>query len=237
MIGGSLFKAFKDSLQDIKKRYKNRRETPQFWEFSEDKIGYIQIPKVASRSMRKAFSDAYGIGTEDHAFLKFEDLNSAHIRQDVIRKSAERGVYIFAFVRDPLARLYSAWTDKVVKQEANGGKCTFSCHGVYYGMSFKDFVKRICQINDKNLERHLKSQAWFLTDEKGLIPHFIGKLESFDEDYATMRNKFPRLKQAPHANKSVYKKQHLDAYDAETLAIAIERYKQDFELFGYAYPV
>jgi hypothetical protein len=231
-----LFKALKDSLKEIRKKYKNRRETPQYWEFAEDGVGYIQIPKVASRSMRKAFSEAYEVGSDEDAFLKFESLKSAHVKQSHIRQSAEKGTYICAFVRDPLARLYSAWTDKVVKQESSGEKCTFSCHGIDYGMSFHDFVRRVCQISDKNLERHLKSQAWFLTDDKGLIPHYIGKLESFDEDYAAIRNKFPRLKQAPHANKSVYKKSHLDAYDSETLAIAIERYKQDFELFGYRYP-
>ena len=231
-----MLKTLKEQLQDVRKRYKNRRETPQYWEFSEANIGYIQIPKVASRSMRKAFSDAYGIGSDDEVFDKFEDLYSAHVKHEEIRKAVDRGVYVFAFVCDPLARLYSAWMNKVSKIPETGRRCIFSCHGIDYGMPFADFAKRVCEIDDTNLDRHLRSQAWFLADEKGLIPQYIGKLETFALDYEHIRNKFPKLLESPHANKSVYEKKHLDAYDDITLKLVVERYRRDFDLFGYTYP-
>lgn len=229
-----MLKAVKEQFEVVRKRYKNRRETPQYWEFTDQNVGYIQIPKVASRSMRKAFSDAYDIGSDDAAFDKFEDIYSAHVEHEQMRQAVDRGVFVFAFVRHPLARLYSAWMNKVNKVPATDRKCIFTCHGISYGMPFDTFAKRVCQIEDRDLDRHLKSQAWFLTDNKGLIPQYIGKLESFESDYELIRGKFPKLMQLPHVNKSVYEKKHMEAYDDETLALVTERYQRDFDLFGYA---
>jgi dermatan 4-sulfotransferase 1 len=227
-----MLERIKYSFVDFRKRKKNKKETPQYWEFKEDNIGYIQIPKVASRSIRKAFSDAFNVKENKEDFDKFENLYSKHLHQEDIRKSVDKGVFVFSFVRHPLSRLYSAWMNKVNTNVVNR-RCIFSCHGINYGMPFNKFVEHVCKIEDKYLDRHLKPQSWFLTDSHGLIPQYIGKLENFETDYEYIRSRFKKLMKPPHSNSSVYEIDWKNIYNDKTMIMVKERYHVDFELFEY----
>jgi hypothetical protein len=48
---------------NLRKRYKITRERPQFWHFPELGVGYIQIPKVATRSIRGGLMRAQGVAS------------------------------------------------------------------------------------------------------------------------------------------------------------------------------
>ena len=100
-------------------------------------------------------------------------------------------------------------------------------------MSFEQFVTRVAKIPDRSVDRHLRSQASFLTDKSGrLIPDFIGQLESFQEGWEAVREKVPCLHTVPHRNSS-QTVDHLTVYSPEIEKIARIRYQKDFELFGY----
>lgn len=228
--------ALKDLLVDARKRYKIRREQPQLWLFRQQGFGYIQIPKVATRSIRQALHFSSGSSLDANDFAEFESEFSAHLSHKQIRQHADQGLFIFAFVRDPLARLHSAWVNKIVDGGKYGRRNIFRCHGMHYGMSFADFVRRVHELKDHQVDRHIRSQAWFLSDEKGLLPRFVGHLERFSDDWELLREQLPILGPVEHMNKAAFNMDHLAAYDDQTLALAVERFSKDFELFGYSVP-
>lgn len=220
--------------KNIQKRYHIQREKPQFWYFPDQNFGYIQIPKVASRSIREALHKSLGLpACEDQLFDQFEKKYSAHLSQNKIRRVA-RNSFIFAVVRHPLARLHSAYINKIVIPQQTGGRNIFHCHGIRFGMSFEEFIERVYRIPDRKIDRHLRSQSWFLCTSHGaLIPDFIAQLESFDKDWGKLRQKIPSLGSIPHKNKATSGKDYSSAYTPETENLARERYAMDFKLFDY----
>lgn len=202
------------------------------WFFEEAGFGYIQIPKVATRSIRQAFANTEGLGYDGGDFASFEQRNSAHLSHCEIRARA-RGAPVFAFVRHPLARLHSAWVNKVVDAERKGERNILACHGICFGMSFEDFVERVCGLPDSRSDRHLRSQAWFLHDEQGLIPTFIGKMEHFPADWQRLREIIPILGAVGHANKAAFGVDYASHYTASMIDKVAHRYEADFRLFGY----
>lgn len=220
-------------FENVRKRYKIGRELPQYWDFPNLGFGYIQIPKVATRSIRAGLMKSQGISAGIDEFKVFEERFSSHIDHKTIRQ-ASTGKIVFAFVRHPLARLYSAFVDKIVNAEREGRRNIFACHGLNYGMSFEVFVNRVCDIPDRNIDRHLRSQAWFLADAQGLIPNFIGRLETFNADWDHLRQKIPSLGEVEHLNLAAGDSDFLAQYSARSLALAKQRFAQDFEYFGYA---
>lgn len=58
---------FGSAFLDIRKRYKIKRSRPQLWHFREHDFGFIQIPKVATRSIRQAL---FEIGAADGRSLR-----------------------------------------------------------------------------------------------------------------------------------------------------------------------
>lgn len=223
----------KEFLQDARKRYKITRETPQLWRFPEHGFGYIQIPKVATRSIREALLTVDGSNSEgSEGFSAFEERFSQHVARNRVRQEVA-GLKVFAFVRDPFARLYSAYVNKVVDAERLGRKNILSCHGIRFGMSFDAFVERVCSLDDGHIDRHLRSQAWFLTDEQGVIPHFIGHLESFPQDWQRLCEQLPVLGAVGHRNRAAGDTDFRSHYSAHALELTRQRYARDFELFGY----
>ena len=176
------------------KRRKLRRHKPQLYLFPEHKFGYIQIPKVASRSIRVAVT-AYLAGTAAHADVdgdlvtEFEERYAKHLKQEKIHTLAQEN-FIFAFVRNPYERVYSCYKNKIEDVRTNGGKNIFEKHGMSTDLSFEDFVRTIAAIPDQKSDRHFRSQAWFLTWRGELLTSFVGKLERIDEDWKVLQNKF-----------------------------------------------
>ncbi len=219
-------------FEDVRKRYKIAREKPQLWLFEEAGFGYIQIPKVATRSIRQALMSADGLRRTDESFDDFEMRCSSHLSHAQLR-ARTAGRRVFAFVRHPLARLHSAYVDKIVEAEREGARNIFRCHGIAFGISFDEFVERVCAMSDSECDRHLRSQKWFLADEHGLIPSFIGKLESFADDWARLREQLPCLGEIGHVNRAAYGMNHAEHYSPRTLSLAQARYEADFALFDY----
>lgn len=220
--------------KNLQKRYHIRREKPQLWTFPSHKFGYIQIPKVATRSIRKAFAKASSLAADTYpSFEAFEDDNSLHIKQDEIRDLVGSD-FIFAFTRHPLSRLYSAYVNKITDAKRAGRRNIFQCHGITLDITFSDFVKRVCQMPDHKIDRHLRSQTWFLCNSAGvLIPDYVGHLEVFADHWEELRNKIPQLLEIPHKNKGSHGSDYMSYYTPDTEKLARERYAEDFLLLGY----
>jgi dermatan 4-sulfotransferase 1 len=219
-------------FENIRKRYKIRRATPKLWRFPDEGFAYLPIPKVATSSICASLLKTQGAKAGIADFKVFERQLSQHFNPEAIRGAAD-GLRLFAFVRHPLARLYSAYADKLIKAPQRGQRNVFACHGLEFGMAFDAFVARVCAMEDRQLDRHLRSQAWFLCDSNGLIPNFIGHLESFNADWDQLTVMIPTLGPIDHLNLAAGKTDFLRHYSPKSLALAQHRFARDFELFGY----
>lgn len=218
-------------LSHLRRRAKIRRETPQFWHFEGPRLGYIQIPKIATRSIRHAFGESE-LMRPYADFRQFERACSQHMAPAEVRRQFA-DYYIFAFVRHPLARLYSAYVNKIVDAEKIGERNIFENHGMRFGMPFGEFVERVADIEDGDIDRHLRSQTWFLCDEQGMVPTRVGRMEQFADEWQALRERFPLLPEIAHKNKGAGEAAYLEHYTPRTLELAQARYRQDFLTFGY----
>ena len=85
-------------------------------------------------------------------------------------------------VRNPLARLYSCYRDKVVNAETRRSHCTLTPYGINFGMSFDEFVYRVAEIPDPKANDHFRSLHTFLTYKGHSFVDYVGKLENFNEE-------------------------------------------------------
>ena len=225
--------------KDIRKNLKIPREKPQVWLLEKERLGYIQIPKNASRSIRLCLVEhlANNRIPEDATIDKrcitaIEHQHSIHIPVSSIRQELGGKFFLFGFVRNPLTRIFSCYQNKVVAIRKSGKKNILANHRIDIDMDFTSFVDVIVKIPDRNIDRHLRSQSWFLSDQDGLLLDFTGKLENLDEDWAYISTKF-RLPKLPHRNKSNATEKISAACSKASIEKLIDRYSVDIELFGY----
>ena len=217
-----------NKLLHYRRLSKIRRYTPKFWLLPQDNLGYIQIPKVASSSIHIALV-SHVTGTdastfEKHQLKEFSNAHSTHLRQEIIRNN-HPDTFIFSFVRDPYARIYSCYKNKVSKP--NLKKNIFACHNINLDDTFDTFVEKICDIPDIESDRHFRSQSWFLMNGTNLIPDFVGKLENMDTDWATLSDRF-NLPTIPHVNTTAKTSYVMSARNKSLIQ---QRYSDDFKNF------
>jgi hypothetical protein len=216
------------------------RHRPKIWCLPEQNLGYIKITKVASTSIEHCLtaflhsqSNGDDTSTPDRNMVKHysriyarhEDLNKL--------KPSERPGFTFAFVRNPLDRLYSSYTDKIVDvRNAGQSKNIFWNLDITLDMSFEEFVERVAEISDQKIDRHLRSQSAFVCTNNKVIVDYIGHFENMNEDWQVLVDKFG-LPSLPHRNKST-KSSGKSPYSKRTAEMAAERYIHDLENFGYA---
>ena len=211
------------------------REKPQLYLFPEYRFGYIQVPKVASRSIRAAVTAFMSGTTPDEKIDKnlvatYETRYARHLKHAEIAVLAQNN-FIFAFVRNPYARIYSCYKNKVEDARIAGGRNIFEKHGIALDVTFEEFVRRITSLPDHKSDRHFRSQTWFLTRKGALLPSYVGKLESMAEDWAFLEERFGI---APPPQINVSSAKPLPDMSDETRELLQMRYADDFRLFGYS---
>lgn len=211
------------------------REKPQLYLFPEYKFGYIQIPKVASRSIRAAvtahMSGATSAENVDEGLIaEFETRYARHLKHSEI-VSLSRDNFIFAFVRNPYERIHSCYMNKIEDVRSSGGKNIFEKHGIGLDLSFEAFVRKVAILPDSKSDRHFRSQSWFLTFEGVLLPAFVGKLENMSDDWQILQQRFGI---APPPQINVSSAKLLPVMSEEIKSLIYRRYEEDFRFFGYS---
>ena len=217
------------------KRRKLSREKPQLYLFPEYKLGYIQIPKVASRSIRVAVTAFMSGRSPDEnldgdVISEFETRYAQHLSHAKIAALCKDN-FIFAFVRNPYERIYSCYKNKIADVRVRGGRNILEKNGIGLDLSFDEFVRKIAVIPDNKADRHFRSQSWFLSWDGALLPSFVGKLEKISDDWQELQKRFGI---APPPQINVSSAKTLPAMSAETKMLIRERYVDDFKLFGYS---
>ncbi|MDH2421800.1 sulfotransferase family 2 domain-containing protein [Cobetia amphilecti] len=188
-------------------------------EFDKSKSIFIHIPKVAGRSIAHCL---YGNERTGH-FYHQDYFNNNKGKVDQYFK--------FAFVRDPLDRIYSSYSYLI-----NGGG---NPRDMYIGKyikentkSFDDFV--INWLNDKTKYSwiHFVPQVDFIYRIDGQGVDFIGKFENINEDFNLLVEKLGiGSKKLPLRNQN-YNKAKIN-HSRLTESKVKELYKEDYIRFNY----
>lgn len=191
----------------------------------EYKTVYFFIPKVASSSLKKLCASLLGINQE----TGFHKMDFPSVRRSSLLNNDQ--YFKFALVRNPYDRLVSCYIQKV-KNENNFGKLK-----IWANKSFEEFIRIVCALPDKEMNRHFKPQHTFLTDAKGkLLVDYIGKLENIKEDFKIISEKagFPKDMKLPYRLRTNHN-HYSTYYTEETKKLVTDRYKKDLEMFNYSF--
>ena len=206
----------------IKAIFKPKPDTRvALWE--QHKLLYVRVPKCANTSIMQSI----------------EDTQTKHMWSDEI-STLDDAWTTFSFVRNPWARIVSAYSDKIrgdtgTQPMVNGVYEGFLSAGipVYEGMSFAEFCEVVCDIPDEKIDRHLRSQASFLMRDGKPIVHIIGRLEDMDRDWRSIMDAAGLDFPLRHLNRA--KRRHYGEYfgDRRLINLVGDRYAEDERCFNY----
>ena len=210
------------------------------------KAVYFEIPKVACTTINFLLIRMFIRAGEKFVVQQVHtDENLPRIWGELEGKYL--GYFRFAFVRHPLTRIQSCFLDKVKPPGyhvagafKNGLYEPFQRFGDSFwpGMSFDDFVDSVSNIDDAQADPHFRSQNCFVTNsDDELTLDFVGKFENLESDLISLLRRFgvTGTIQIPVVNKQ----QRPDNWrlNERTKQLIFERYRRDFEMFGYDLPV
>ena len=161
-----------------------------------------------------------------------------HFKQREITLENLNAYFIFTFVRNPFTKLVSFFQNKYKYQH---GRYFFqrSIHLRFFWIevigSFNDLAYKISKLPDCYLEKHIESQHLDINHMRalGIDIDFIGKFETLKQEFEPIRQKF-NLLPLDHQNKSTGEKENWrDYYTPKTAKMIYQRYRKDFEMFGY----
>lgn len=192
---------------------------------------YISIPKSANTSVNGTLLKHLGV---------LEDLNETHKykKRYTINKrqylSQNEDYFTFTFVRNPLTRLVSCYTQKVKKE--NHYAITRTYFGlIHQHMSFDEFIDAVCVIPDCVADEHFRSQSSIIFPKNKILPiDYVGKVENFDLDFNNILDLLNMDEKPIHFNISNPHGINLNEWYTPELAYKVyKRYKKDFDNFEY----
>lgn len=215
---------------------------------------YLSVPKCASTTVKLALSELQR-GTApppDRIHVRrYSGLNSPTQvgLSEFHRLAVGSATLRFAFVRNPYARLVSAWADKFQNKALIAGDSFVDLyldhraavdptlpHGPEKTLSFKQFVEFAVATCEQRVNAHWQLQDDLLT-MPGINLDFTGKVESFRPDFARVINHIgtaPATLQRFGAAFNASLHGPWPEYYDNALAARVHRaYERDFDRFGY----
>ncbi|MGB1249199.1 MAG: sulfotransferase family 2 domain-containing protein [Candidatus Promineifilaceae bacterium] len=209
-----------------------------YFQFDEQRLIYIATPKTASTSILLTIGVARGL--TDVQPREIRGRFAAHIKRGSLQQ-VNANYFKFSFVRNPYSRLVSCYENKFVEVREYGRDRFLYAHPPFemsVGDTFEQFIRRIAEIPDELADRHFKSQTAFLYWKGLCLVDFIGRFETLTTDWSALAKRtylpqqlcnlpreFPRRKMPAN---------YQDYYTPELAALVFQRYRADFERFGYA---
>ena len=202
-----------------------RQQQVRLKDFLRNQCIFIHIPKTAGNSVADAIFEH---GTPGHKTVR-------EYRRVLGRKFWS--YYKFTFVRNPYARLVSAY-DFLKK----GGHPDyprdrqFSNEVLSAYDDFSDFVLRWLHPDKIDWPvNHFYPQVYFLTLDNSLAVDFIGRMESLDDDFATIKMRLRKDVSLPKKNITPGQRKPLASYYQKDAVIHRVQtvYAADFERLDY----
>lgn len=193
----------------------------------------VIVPKCGSRTLiaglqKAAKSENFDVSIDERDISNFQ--------------SGYDDSYKFAFVRNPWARAYSCYVQKVKETSPIKQALHYNGRpGLHADMTFTDFVEWLCGPHggDDIADRHWASQSLILGLDIGISYDFIGNLETMDDQLGTICEKLD-LPPDTFSERRNTTGQHADSYlahyDGRLLDLIAQRYADDISRFGYTPP-
>ncbi len=210
---------------------------------------YINNPKTGCSTLKTALVELE-LGDAKHS-IDLSDPRSIHgepspLRQHppiwpspTLSRLVQQGYTFVSFTRNPYTRLVSCYLDKIANNVLDWPLIFHDLPSQRQPESFAEFVHQIVPQADLEMNPHWRPQVANLLF--GQIPYtFIGRFEAYAEDFVrafaaigVIGEAVPKLR---HLNKSHSQGVDLsEFYDEELHTLVYQRYRADFEAFGYAY--
>lgn len=219
-------KQVEDELKALSNIIKHERIWLNYREWHADennRCAYLQVPKVASTSITKAIRR---IG-DTHGLLVSDIEGETRYRYNLPK---EFDGFKFTFVRNPFARIVSCYRNRVEGRNQAFFRY-YKIIGLDQDYGFDSFVRAISEVPDEWAERHFASQYFQVYKDGKCLVDFIGHFENLTEDYKKISDKYGLIP-LEHRNAST-KYDYRDFYTEELANLVYERYKIDFDTFGY----
>jgi chondroitin 4-sulfotransferase 11 len=148
----------------------------------------------------------------------------------------------FAFVRNPWDRLVSCYSEKLGPNGPGMRLPEDVDVELYPGMPFAEFVEAVYMVPDHKANIHFQSQYQSICDSgssNAIMADFVGRFENLKDDFDIVANSISDSQdlQLPHILRSKRRnfRPYTAYYDDRLKHLVHERYKEDIEIFGYAY--
>ncbi|HVV64796.1 MAG TPA: sulfotransferase family protein [Rhizomicrobium sp.] len=158
---------------------------------------YVETPKVACSSIKLSLQR---IELDDRAYVPSDihkraqsPLLSVRARPLRFLRALRSSAYFrFCFVRDPYARVLSAYLDKLVRNERERPQSLASLGLAPDAQpSFREFLEALERTEPSKFDVHWARQVDLLTP-KLVAYDFIGRFENFREDFSTVLGRIGR---------------------------------------------
>lgn len=200
------------------KRFLIRNESPDIWLGAAADVGYDEFAQFHDR--------------------EFSPLLSPKQVFPFAEKMTSGKYFRFCFVRNPYARLLSAYLDQVTGQHRFAVEARRQL-GLPMASevtpSFTSFVEAVCVQPIETMDVHWKPQ-YHHTCQHAVEYDFIGRVENFEQDIATVAGRLGLdlsllERYAPHATQSANKLSQF--YTPHLRRKVYEKFEKDFVHFGY----
>ena len=203
---------------------------------------YLNNPKVACSSIKTAlWATIRNVAPE--TITCEHRIEGSPFTDDPTRLGWAGAAFVFTLVRNPYARVLSAYLDKVVNRAANGENLQWMPFAQRHGLaedatiSFDQFVELLVSDMPEQCDSHWCPQ-WFQLLDGEVEPNFTGQIERMDRDLpAILSRVFPgrtvaSLRRRVHGTDAAERLAGFYA-DTGTLARVQGYYARDFATYGY----
>ena len=199
---------------------------------------YVNNPKVACSTIKLALQRAEAgdpawqprTSVHDHAASPL--LTWPEVTMDNWQ-AALSGRFVFSFVRNPYARLRSAYLNKIVEPQKKGVHRVRAGFDRDYLPGFGEFVIAICRLDPLRHDAHWRPQSLNLSH--GAIQlDFVGRLEAFAQDWAAVAGRLGLGVTPERAGKATAKTDQSALEFTDQMRRDVARtYAGDFDAYGY----
>lgn len=200
---------------------------------------YVSNPKVGTSTIKwhllSSLSDTpldpeANLHRAPDLFLRLNQVS----RFRPLERLEARGTKFVTLVRNPFARLVSAYESKI---RAPGPASRFAAAlGIQPDTghaSFETFVRAVCARSDRDMDPHWRPQrSQILYDV--LEYDFLGHLERSNDMTELLNRCGVGFRPASERNRTTKAQSVADYYSDAMRELVISRYADDFELFGYS---